>query len=73
MRSCTTISLIKRLRVAASSSVLLEMCIRDRKRPVPKIDFSPYGAAIKAARTGQKESRNKVGDEIDVYKRQVQL
>ena len=34
------------------------------KRPVQKIDFSPYGAAIKAARTGQKESRNKVGDEM---------
>ena len=34
------------------------------KRPVQKIDFSPYGAAIKAARTGQKESRNKVWDEI---------
>ena len=30
------------------------------KRPVQKIDFRPYGAAIKAARTGQKESRNKV-------------
>ena len=34
------------------------------KRPVHKIDFSPYGAAIKTARTGQKESRNKVGNEI---------
>ena len=34
------------------------------KRPVQKIDFRPYGAAIKAARTGQKESRNKVGDEM---------
>ena len=34
------------------------------KRPVQKIDFSPCGAAIKAARTGQKESRNKVGDEM---------
>ena len=34
------------------------------KRPVQKIDFGPYGAAIKAARTGQKESRNKVGDEM---------
>ena len=32
------------------------------KRPVEKIDFGPYGSAIKAARTGQKESRNKVGD-----------
>ena len=34
------------------------------KRPVQKIDFRPYGAAIKAARTWQKESRNKVGDEM---------
>lgn len=34
------------------------------KRPVQKIDFRPYGVAIKAARTGQKESRNKVGDEM---------
>lgn len=34
------------------------------KRPVEKIDFRPYGAAIKKARTGRKESRNKVGDEM---------
>ena len=34
------------------------------KRPVHKIDFSPYGATIKTARTGQKESRNKVGNEM---------
>ena len=34
------------------------------KRPVQKIDFSPYGAAIKTARTGRKESRNKVGNEM---------
>lgn len=34
------------------------------KETSTKIDFSPYGAAIKAARTGQKESRNKVGDEM---------
>ena len=34
------------------------------KRPRHKIDFSPYGAAIKTARTGQKESRNKVGNEM---------
>lgn len=32
------------------------------KRPVEKIDFRPYGAAIKKARTGRKESRNKVGN-----------
>ena len=34
------------------------------QRPVQKIGFRPYGAARKAARTGQKESRNKVGDEV---------
>ena len=34
------------------------------KRPVEKIDFRPYGAAIKSARKGNKESRNKVGDEM---------
>lgn len=34
------------------------------KRPVEKIDFRPYGAAIKKARTGRKESRNKVGNEM---------
>ena len=34
------------------------------KRPVEKIDFRPYGAAIKKAGTGRKESRNKVGDEM---------
>ena len=34
------------------------------KRPVKKIDFRPYGAAIKKARTGRKESRNKVGNEM---------
>ena len=34
------------------------------KRPVEKIDLRPYGAAIKKARTGRKESRNKVGDEM---------
>ena len=39
------------------------------KRPVQKIDFRPYGAAIKAARTGQKESRNKVGDEMNLSPR----
>ncbi len=30
------------------------------KRPVPKYDFKAFGAAIKAARTGRKESRKKV-------------
>lgn len=34
------------------------------KRPVAKIDFRPYGAAIKKARTGRKESRNKAGNEM---------
>ena len=34
------------------------------KRPVEKIDFRPYGAAIKKARTGRKESRNKVVNEM---------
>lgn len=34
------------------------------KRPVEKIDFRPYGAAIKKTRTGRKESRNKVGNEM---------
>ena len=32
------------------------------KRPVPKYDFKAFGAAIKAARTGRKESRKKVSD-----------
>lgn len=34
------------------------------KRPVPKYDFKAFGAAIKAARTGRKESRKKVSNEI---------
>ena len=34
------------------------------KRPVKKYDFKPYGAAIKAARTGRKESRKKTCDEM---------
>ena len=34
------------------------------KRPVEKYDFKPYGAAIKAARTGRKESRQKTCDEM---------
>lgn len=34
------------------------------KRPVQKIDFGPYGAAIKSARKARKESRNYVGDEM---------
>ncbi len=34
------------------------------KRPVPRYDFKAFGAAIKAAREGCKESRKKVGDEM---------
>ena len=34
------------------------------KRPVPKYDFKAFGAAIKAARTGRKESCKKVNDEM---------
>ena len=34
------------------------------KRPIPKYDFKAFGAAIKAARTGRKESRKKVSDEM---------
>ena len=34
------------------------------KKPVPKYDLKAFGAAIKAARTGRKESRKKVSDEM---------
>ena len=34
------------------------------KRPVEKYNFKPFGAAIKAARKGRKESRNRVSDEM---------
>ncbi len=34
------------------------------KRPVPRYDFKDFGAAIKAARTGRRESRKKVCDEM---------
>ena len=34
------------------------------KRPVPRYDFKAFGAAIKAARTGRKESRKTVCDEM---------
>ena len=34
------------------------------KRPVPRYDFKAFGAAIKAARVGRKESRKKVCDEM---------
>ena len=34
------------------------------KRPVEKYDFKAFGEAIKAARTGRKESRKQVSDEM---------
>ena len=39
------------------------------KRPVPQYDFKAFGEAIKAARTGRKESRKKVGDEMFISPR----
>ena len=44
------------------------------KRPVPKYDFKAFGAAIKAARTGRKESRKRwnFADELVKYVEQVQ-
>lgn len=39
------------------------------KRPVQKIDFSPYGEAIKNARKGYKESRNVVSNEMYISPR----
>ena len=39
------------------------------KRPVPNYDFKAFGAAIKAARTGRKESRKKVSDEMFISPR----
>ena len=39
------------------------------KRPVAEIDFKPYGAAIKAGRTKQKESRNKAADALFISPR----
>ena len=34
------------------------------KRPVPRYDIRAFGVSIKAARTGRKESRKKVCDEM---------
>ena len=34
------------------------------KRPIPRYDFKVFGVAIKAARTGLRESRKKVCDEM---------
>ena len=42
---------------------------KKEKRPVAKIDFKPYGAAIKAGRTKQKESRNKAVDALFISPR----
>ena len=42
---------------------------KKEKRPVEKIDFKPYGAAIKAGRTKQKESRNKAADALFISPR----
>ena len=39
------------------------------KRPVEKYDFKAFGEAIKAARTGRKESRKKVSDEMFISPR----
>ena len=42
---------------------------KKEKRPVAKIDFKPYGAAIKAGRTKQKESRTKAADALFISPR----
>ena len=42
---------------------------KKERRPVAKIDFKPYGAAIKAGRTKQKESRNKAADVLFISPR----
>ncbi len=39
------------------------------KRPMEKYDFKAFGTAIKAARTGRKESRKKVSDEMFISPR----
>lgn len=39
------------------------------KRQVPQFDFRAFGAAIKAARTGRKESRKTVCDDINISPR----
>ena len=38
--------------------------VKKEKRPVAKTDFKPYGAAIKAGRKKQNESRNKAGSDM---------
>ena len=42
---------------------------KKEKRPIAKIDFKPYGVAIKAGRTKQKESRNKAADALFISPR----
>ena len=44
---------------------------KKEKRPAAKIDFKPYGAAIKAGRTKQKESRNKAADALFISPRYI--
>ncbi len=39
------------------------------KIPVPKYNFKAFGAAIKTARTGRRESRKKVSDEMFISPR----
>jgi transcriptional regulator with XRE-family HTH domain len=39
------------------------------KRPVPLYDFAAFGQDIKAVRTGRKESRKKVSDEMNISPR----
>lgn len=44
---------------------------KKEKRPIAKIDFKPYGVAIKAGRTKQKESRNKAADALFISPRYI--
>ena len=43
------------------------------KRPVEKYDFKAFGEAIKAARTGRRESRKQVSDEMYISPRYPSL
>ena len=43
--------------------------VKKEKWPVEKIDFMPYGAAIKAGRIKQKESRNKAANALFISPR----
>lgn len=45
---------------------------KKEKRPAAKIDFKPYGAAIKAGRKKQNESRNKASDK-STMRRQFEI